>query len=191
MTILSSTPSCTRPAAPVGFTITPMHGPFMDLSTASRDWNDPGRLDDSKRPDYALVRLESINEGKPRQSGFGSAARNLLGKRRSGLVGGRNCPIGALGWSSFAGPSRCQDVQNTIRTKARRRCRSNCLEQWVERKVNSPAASAKRASRAPRWIALIFPIGGILLLDSKQIIRAVFLRLQHAILVSVLKRYAV
>src|SRR6185503_14562137 len=42
MTILSSTPSCTRPAAPVGFTITPMHGPFMDLSTASRDWNDPG-----------------------------------------------------------------------------------------------------------------------------------------------------
>ena len=149
------------------------------------------RLDDGKRPDYALVRLESINEGKPRQSGFGSAARNLLGKRRSGLVGGRNCPIGALGWSSFAGPSRCQDVQNTIRTKARRRCRSNCLEQWVERKVNSPAASAKRASRAPRWIALIFPIGGILLLDSKQIIRAVFLRLQHAILVTVLKRYAV
>ena len=30
------------PAAPAGFTITPMHGPFMDLSTASRDWNDPG-----------------------------------------------------------------------------------------------------------------------------------------------------
>ena len=69
--------------------------------------------------------------------------------------------------------------------------RSNCLEQWVERKITSPAASAKRASRGPRWIALISPIGGILLLDSKQIIRTVFLRLQCAILVTVLKRYAV
>jgi hypothetical protein len=49
------------------------------------------------------------------------------------------------------------------------------------------AASAKRASRGPRWIALISPIGGILLLDSKQIIRTVFLRLQCAILVTVLK----
>lgn len=57
-----------------------------------------------------------------RQSGFGSAFRNLLGKRRSGKVGGRNCPVGALGWSSFAGPSRCQDVQSTIRAKAGRRC---------------------------------------------------------------------
>ena len=45
--------------------------------------------------------------------------------------------------------------------------------------------------RVPRWNKLISPVGGILLLDSKQIIRAVFLRLQHAILVTVLKRYAV
>jgi hypothetical protein len=138
------------PAAPAGFTITPTHRPFMDLSTASRDWNDPGASTPLKGRTMRLFDSKASAKASPGKVDLVQPFATSLEK------GGPDRSVAVivrsewLGWSSFAGPSRCQDVQNTIRTKARRRCRSNCLEQWVERKVNSPQFCSLLTSRRCR-----------------------------------------
>jgi hypothetical protein len=81
------------PAAPAGFTITPTHRPFMDLSTASRDWNDPGASTPLKGRTMRLFDSKASAKASPGKVDLVQPFATSLEIRRSGQVGGRNCPL--------------------------------------------------------------------------------------------------